>query len=304
MSESIDSFNPGGTDAHKELLKEVIQSAASMTDLISGVVDIVRSGPDLSAGNSFVGLKNSLLLEYIANLAYLVLRKSSGKSINGDKAVERLVKVRTVMEKIRPIDQKLKYQIDKLVGIAEAGAVAEDDPLGFKPNPGQMMSKLGSGDEDEDEDSEADGEGGAGDSTGKKYVVPKNVPQHFNENKTAEEMEQEQVNKKKRHQLSRSLIDELKTQYWDTPEEVSHHVDTRKKKYIQEMKEQIAFEEDNFMRLPVTKADKQKRRMQMSTMGTIGGGYHLFRIESFRRGRGGYIWWEKEKAKFAHEKVH
>ena len=39
---------------------------------------------------------------------------------------------RTVLEKIRPIDQKLRYQVDKLVAIAEKGTVDQNDPLRYR----------------------------------------------------------------------------------------------------------------------------------------------------------------------------
>ena len=73
-----------------------------------------------------------------------MLRKCSGKKIEGEPAIERLVKLRTVMEKIRPIEQKLRYQVDKLVSIAESGHVADNDPLRFKPNPDNLLPKQGS----------------------------------------------------------------------------------------------------------------------------------------------------------------
>jgi len=40
-----------------------------------------------------------------------MLRKSFGKSIENDQSVERLVENRTVLEKMRPIEKKLKYQV-------------------------------------------------------------------------------------------------------------------------------------------------------------------------------------------------
>ena len=39
------------------------------------------------------------------------------------------IHLRTVLEKIRPIDGKLRYQVDKLVAIAEKGEVDQNDPL-------------------------------------------------------------------------------------------------------------------------------------------------------------------------------
>ena len=40
------------------------------------------------------------------------------------------------MEKIKPIDQKLRYQIEKLLRMSENGDTSKqkDDPLRFKPN--------------------------------------------------------------------------------------------------------------------------------------------------------------------------
>lgn len=64
---------------------------------------------------------------------------------------ERLVLLRVFMEKIKPLDKKLKYQIDKIVklgsrsnnertdGVAE---MAEDDALNFRPNPEALRPKV------------------------------------------------------------------------------------------------------------------------------------------------------------------
>ena len=52
----------------------------------------------------------------------------------GEATLKRLlyllyIHLRTVLEKIRPIDGKLRYQVDKLVAIAEKGEVDQNDPL-------------------------------------------------------------------------------------------------------------------------------------------------------------------------------
>merc|ERR1712060_447975 len=78
---------------------------------------------------------------------------------------------------------------------------------------------------------------------------------------------------------------ELKSQMFDTPEEISHEADTRKQKYIQEEKEKAMYEEDMFTRLPVSKAEKQARR-QMSTTGNLGRSLTSFGLSNFD-GEGG-----------------
>merc|ERR1712059_116958 len=144
-------------------------------------------------------------------------KKTKGETIEGDSAVERLCYLRTVLEKIRPIEHKLKYQVDKFVNIAGTGEARADDPLRFKANPSLLANKL-----DDDED----------------------------------EFEDDAEKRKKKTSLSHSMMRELKSQMWDTPEEISHQADTRKQKYITAQKEKERYEEDNFMRLPVSKAER------------------------------------------------
>lgn len=264
-------------DQHKELLEAVTKDAKAATASVEALISKVKAGPDTRKGISFLQMKNSLLLEYISNLSYLMLRKTYGKKIEGDQAIERLVKLRTIMEKIRPIDQKMKYQVDKLISIAESGHVSADDPLLFKANPDNLLSKQGDS-EDEDSDEDGDEEGKKSDQ---KYVAPKNIPRHFDGDKTSEELEQEKEAAAKKHRISKSLIDDLKRQHLDTPEEVHHHADVKKNKFIQEEKERTRYEEENFIRLPVTKEEKQKRRIAMSTMGSIGDDITSFGSSNF-----------------------
>ena len=109
---------------HRRLLREVVgiagEAEATMTKLVAKLED---DPGRLAQGIDFLDIKNGLLAEYNANLAFLVMRKTRGELIEGDKAVERLCYLRTMMEKIRPIEHKLKFQIDKYVNLAETGQV-------------------------------------------------------------------------------------------------------------------------------------------------------------------------------------
>lgn len=57
---------------------------------------------------------------------------SIGKTIERDPSIDRLIEIRAVLEKIRPIDVKLRYQIDKLVKSAISGTSSTLDPLNYK----------------------------------------------------------------------------------------------------------------------------------------------------------------------------
>ena len=263
---------------HKDLLRDIIKTAKEAERSIDSLIEKTNAGPDMSQGISFLDLKNGLLLEYNTNLTYLMLKKTSGETIEDDTAVERLCYLRTVMEKIRPIEHKLKYQIDKCVGIAETGQVSKDDPSRFKANPELLASKLaedvsedGSDDEDDDDDK---------DKSKQKYVAPRNVPKHFDGDKTKEDKEAELASKKKKSALSHSMMRELQSQLWDTPEEISHQSDTRKQKYIALEREKELYEEDMFLRLPVTKADRMARK-NMFTVSNIGDSLTSFGNSNF-----------------------
>ena len=102
-------------------------------------------------------------------------------------------------------------------------------------------------------------------------------------------LQAEQAAKKKKSALSHSMMKELKSQMFDTPEEISHEADTRyiflnftddqvavfrKQKYIQEEKEKAMYEEDMFTRLPVSKAEKQARRQVCRAPTTLNIWFH------------------------------
>lgn len=66
--------------------------------------------------------------------------------------VTRLVELRTYLEKVRPVDKKMQYQIDKLLaagakaaagglGGGAEGADTDADPLSFKPNPNSLVAR-------------------------------------------------------------------------------------------------------------------------------------------------------------------
>lgn len=161
------------------LLNEMNVSVQHVATLVDNMIQKVRKG-ELSTdqGLSFLEMKYNMLLSYLINLTYVVLRKCSGEKINGDPCIDRLIEIRTVLEKIRPIEHKLKYQINKLVKNAVSGNI-DDDPATFKANPDNLISKL-DGEESESDDEENVKTGK--DENSKKlglYVPPKLSAVHY-----------------------------------------------------------------------------------------------------------------------------
>ncbi|XP_078365718.1 neuroguidin-A-like isoform X2 [Oculina patagonica] len=209
-------------------------------------------------GVSFLELKFHLLLSYVIDLTYYLLTKTDGQSWQEDPAVERLVEVRTVLEKLRPIDQKMKYQIDKMIKAATTGMIsgAEIDPLRFKPNPDNMVTKL---DDEEFESSDEDAP-----KKSKVYVPPKVAAVPYDEDddkKTRKERDEERARKRV---LTSSLLHDLRDEYGDAPQEIRDETVSRwkKQKEKEEEEERTRYEEENLLRLPAKKKKKISERAQ------------------------------------------
>ncbi|XP_051051665.1 neuroguidin isoform X2 [Phodopus roborovskii] len=234
----------------------------AVTAQVQALIKKVQAGTySTEKGLSFLEVKDQLLLMYLMDLSHLILDKASGGSLQGHPAVLRLVEIRTVLEKLRPLDQKLKYQIDKLVKTAVTGSLSDNDPLRFKPHPSNMISKLNSEDEEEDEAGEDQSEAAgkkAVKGASKKYVPPRLVPVHYDE--TEAEREQKRLDRAKRRALSSSVIRELKEQYSDAPEEIRDARHPHVTRQSQEDQHRINYEESMMVRLSVSKREKGRRK--------------------------------------------
>ncbi|XP_014670464.1 PREDICTED: neuroguidin-A-like [Priapulus caudatus] len=173
------------------LLQRIPGEANAVTSLVRALSQRVESGELATArGVGFLEVKYQLLLGYLTNLAYVIARKSRGELIEGAACVGQLVELRTLLEKMRPVDQKLKYQIDKLVKTAATGADAgADDPLRFRPNLDNLAGGLDDAEEEEEEEEEEDGgrERAAKReaATERKYRPPRLAAAHFDGDESA-----------------------------------------------------------------------------------------------------------------------
>lgn len=202
----------------------------------------------------------------------------TGQRIENDPSIDRLIELRTILEKIRPIDHKLRYQVDKLVKTAVTGTVNASDPLNFKANP----DNLADDDDDDESDVESDedekpksrkkktkdgDEDDEDQDKVKKYVPPKITPMPYDEDTVAEK-ETKMRERVRKRALNSTLIDEWKEEFLDTPIEISGS--SRAQQMVQkEMRERERYEEDNLVRLPMTKEEKQRMK-RLSTMGNLG----------------------------------
>ncbi|GAA6041317.1 hypothetical protein JCM8097_001336 [Rhodosporidiobolus ruineniae] len=156
----------------RSLLAEIKSGVAAVRTSAQGWKNSADTSNELTypSGISLLSLKNHLLLSYLHHLVSLFALKLSSRSLaDADPAgaapadvVQQLVKLRVVLEKVAPLEQKLKYQVEKLVRKAdqfdEEGAQAEEDvlndPLAFRPNPANLVLDRTASDVEDDEDAE------------------------------------------------------------------------------------------------------------------------------------------------------
>ena len=248
MDEQLAKDLPIVTSKLTELNTHVTDATSYVNSLLQRVKNDELPTED---GLSFLEMKHHLLLQYIINLTYSMLVKVDGRHIDGSDVIDRLIEIRVVLEKMRPIDKKLKYQVDKLMKMASTDvSTAEKHPLNFKPNIDMLVSK---GDEEDDE--EEDGEGDqreADDNTGV-YVPPKvsAVPYEEEERSSKKSAQKEKM---RQRALNSSLLKDLREEYSEEPEEIRDgYRQQRMSKFKEREQERERFEEDNMRRLQQTK---------------------------------------------------
>ncbi|KAL6323204.1 hypothetical protein AAG906_027487 [Vitis piasezkii] len=202
-------------------------------------------------GMSYLEAKHLLLLDYCQSLVYYLLRKAKGLSIEGHPVVHSLVEIRLFLEKIRPIDKKLQYQIQKLTrvtgnavekvssGEKDSETQNTEDLLKYRPNPDMLISKT-------DMTSE-DGVGGV-------YRPPKFAPAS---------MEEDKMSKQERNARQSAYVRELMDDLEGRPEEVREIVGTESReliRYKEKMEQRARQEEELFTRAPLTRTEKKKEK--------------------------------------------
>lgn len=263
--------------ATAKCLLQIKTQAKSCRGAVADLTKKLKSG-ELSTdkGLSFLEMKNHTVLSYLISLSGLIQEKIQGHSIQGSPFIDQLVETRTVLEKIRPTDIKLKYKVDKLIRTAVEGKT-ESDPLRFRANLDNLSTdRTAEQEENESSESEIDiqdpemktrrkGEKISSDGI---YRPPRVAPQHFDE-KTGAGGRNEADEKFKKRAFSGTIIRELQEEFLDTPVEIHNMGDAYAKQLSRETKEKQRYEETYMTRLPMTKADRHKER-SMSTLGVLG----------------------------------
>ncbi|KAL6613955.1 hypothetical protein ACP70R_036225 [Stipagrostis hirtigluma subsp. patula] len=248
-------------------------------DLVRGKVEaltqkVKENQLPTANGIGYLEAKNHLLLGYCQDIVYYLLRKAKGLSVDGHPVVRSLVEIRLFLEKIRPIDKKAEYQIQKLTNAADGAASQEkagkaeangkdehsdeEDLLRYRPNPDMMDTK-----------SAPDGQDNDG-----VYRPPKFMPTSMDD----EDKRRKQASRKDkaiaRMATENPYLKEIIDDAADRPEEWKETAGDESRaflRYMRQRDEQEKQEEELFTRAPVTKRDKQiEKQMKRQINGVQG----------------------------------
>lgn len=227
------------------------------------------------------------------NLLIYMMHKLEGKSLSDHQdIIDQLIKDRVIIEKMHPIERKLRYQIDKLLKMATTGTLESEaaNPLRFKPNLADLDSGDDAGDDvsmtsvktrkkkarsfggdvSEDDDDVADDV-----SSGGVYRPPKLREVAFSEEGeglTSAEKARERLEKSKKRAAKSSIMSYIKSQYGVAPEEErvvgtdiyeEDNEDTATGEAAiaaRRRRERAEYEEEMMTRLDETKEEKKRNR--------------------------------------------
>ncbi|GAA5876824.1 hypothetical protein JCM1840_002056 [Sporobolomyces johnsonii] len=249
----------------RSLLADVTQGAKAVREAAQGWRQRLASTTELSypSGISLLSLKNHLLLSYLHHLVALFSLKLSSRSLTspeGTQIVAALVKLRVVLEKVAPLELKLKYQVEKLVRKADQaadGADEEDvlnDPLAFRPNPSNLVLDRTASDE-EDEDAEE-----GGDRSGV-YRPPRLAAMPYSEAPAKGKKAKRETPSHLVHDISATLSSSTPYGESTTGLSVSHDpsLQSGTARHLKRIEE---YEMDHFTRMRMSKKDAKKRRAE------------------------------------------
>ncbi|KAF9234023.1 hypothetical protein BU15DRAFT_79477 [Melanogaster broomeanus] len=255
------------------VLDEMTASMATTRELIQSLRERQSSTDqmDTSDGISLLSLKHHLMLFYLQSLVLLSSRRAAGDSLQnrapaslpfsavdrsargaglGDR-VDSMIEGRVVLEKVKVLESRMRYQIEKLVRIADdASKNVADDPLAFRPNPQSLVDNDQGSDAESDKDQNED----EGNRDGI-YRPPKLAPMPYAETAGDKRSKRQPIPKA----LSALIHQDPSRPHVESTSGLGSMpaFTSDRAREVQRMTE---FEEDNFTRLVMKKKDMRRRK--------------------------------------------
>jgi len=209
-----------------------------------------------SEGLPYLEAKTETLLGYCANLCYYIILKSTPGAEIPTALFEQLFKQRWLLQRAKPLDQRMKYSIEKLLKEWKA---PDTTPA---PAPGSLRMSI-------TDDAEAE-ISNTGDN--KKYSAPRFQAVEAPVKETKKDKLEKLIERKKKRFEQGEMMRELRAEFVDAPIQVGGSGRDAKGSLELEALERKAehkkqYEEDNFVRLMPTKKDKKEAKRLRALQG-------------------------------------
>lgn len=164
------------SDQSLELLTCIAKSNATVSTSLHKAIHQYTTNKEYDArtdGLDYLQVKNGIMISYLVDLTMLLRCRlnaddeTESNKETADQCIKRLQEMKAALEKMRPLEKRMRYQIDKLLALSTLGAgtfaavgqeeeekddsddegdggagkqLDENDPLSFKPDLQGMMS--------------------------------------------------------------------------------------------------------------------------------------------------------------------
>jgi len=190
------------------------------------------------------------------------------RGANAGDLVDHAIEMRAIVEKAKVLEARMKYQIEKLVRLAQDAAVTEQDvahdPLAFRPNVQNLMPSNDAAQEDK----ESDGEQRSEDDI---YRPPKLAPVPYNE-------ETAKSKKTRAAPIAKALSSlahlDPSMPYFESVSGLGSGSATKSSAARARLEEMTRYEEENMTRMLLNKKEVKRRKRDESdiALGGMGGG--------------------------------
>eukprot|EP00400_MALV-I_sp_L67-5_P000947 gene947-501_t len=241
----------------EEIAKKLEEMRPALADLLEEVENNPR-GKDF--GISFLDVKTQLQLSYLASLCYYLLLKVSNEQVKDHPVLSDLFFIRSLMEKIRPIDDRLRYRVEKLLSADEIKPSTAEENM--RPDVDSLMTSIVD-DEDEEEEISIPKAKEITKEDSDVYQVPKfssveYTGDHISQAQKANKQLDRQAERLRKSELVRSMREELT----DAPTEIGGEdkLDKSFASFKKKLAHREEYEMENMTRLPTTRADKKEMK--------------------------------------------
>lgn len=218
-------------------------------------------------GISYLEAKHILLIHYGACIIFYLLLKAEGRSVVDHPVIQRLIEARTYLEKIRPIDKRLQYQIQKLLNAIKKSGVEQEEGEKAELQHGPRPDALQISKEDERATALRKSE------DGEVYRPPRLNPAAM-ESDVQERKERRRLLHEARRAGQSSYLNELALELAGAPEEHRSNgylalETTEAKRHQRRMSAREEVEEELMTRLPLSR--EERKMMKSHTRGGLSG---------------------------------